>query len=85
LLAKNCGIKNGYKGLRQIIKDNDGRNLNFNAKDAVKFGIVDKIGTPIISSTIQYSLKLKESKKSDVTNLFNSVGRKKTATKRKKR
>lgn len=54
LLAENSGIKGGYRGLRKIIKDKDGRDLYLNAKEAVKFGIVDEVGTPMIAPQVLY-------------------------------
>ena len=50
LLAKNCGIKGGYDGLRKIIKERDGRDIYLNADDAVEFGIADAVGTPQVRS-----------------------------------
>jgi len=55
LLAKNCGIKDGYKGLRKIIKQHDGRELWMDAKRAKRFGIVDFVGTPVIEAQIVYA------------------------------
>jgi ATP-dependent Clp protease, protease subunit len=56
ILAKNCGIRNGYRGIRKIIKDSDGRELYFNAHEAVNFGIVDEIGIPDIKPMISYQI-----------------------------
>jgi len=50
LLAKNCNIKNGYRGLRALIKQRDGRDLFLSAEEAVKFGIVDYVGLPKINN-----------------------------------
>ena len=50
LLAKNCGIRGGYNALRKMIKALDGRDKYMNADEAVKFGIVDAIGMPTLSS-----------------------------------
>lgn len=47
LLAKNCGIEGGYQQLRKMIKDRDGK-IWLNSEEALKFGIVDKIGIPKI-------------------------------------
>lgn len=47
LLAKNCEIEGGYQQLRKMIKDRDGK-IWLNAEEALKFGIVDKIGIPKI-------------------------------------
>jgi ATP-dependent Clp protease protease subunit len=54
LLADNCGIKDGYKGLRELIKAHDGRDINLSAKEALKFGIVDEVGTPSININVTY-------------------------------
>lgn len=56
LLAKNCGIRGGYEGLRKIIKQHDGRNLWMDAQEAIKFGIVDKIGLPEVQGSIFYEI-----------------------------
>jgi ATP-dependent Clp endopeptidase proteolytic subunit ClpP len=50
LLAKNCGIKGGYDGLRRIIKERDGREIWLDAKSSLEFGLVDKIGLPKVNS-----------------------------------
>lgn len=57
LLAKNCGIKDGYDGLRRIIKDRDGRDMYLDASSAVKFGIVDAVGTPKVSAITLYDVQ----------------------------
>jgi len=49
LLARNCGMKGGYNAFRKLIKSRDGRNIYLSAPEAVKFGIVDYIGTPTLS------------------------------------
>lgn len=56
LLAKNCGIKGGYKGLRKKIKSRDGRDWWMTAEEALKFGIVDEIGTPRIEPLIAFNI-----------------------------
>lgn len=58
LLANNCGIKNGYKGLRKLIKDKDGRDIWLDAQAAKVFGIVDYVGLPRIVKLTQYSSTL---------------------------
>jgi ATP-dependent Clp protease protease subunit len=58
LLAANCGIKNGYKGLRKLIKDRDGRDIWLDAKAAHAFGIVDYVGIPRIVKLTQYTSTL---------------------------
>lgn len=57
-LAKRCG--KSLDSLKQIIKDNDSRDLYLDAKEALKFGIIDAIGTPNIKPIIMYQI--------DVTN-----------------
>ena len=54
ILAENCNIKGGYKGLRKIIKDRDGRDINLDSKEALKFGIVDEVGSPGIAPQVIY-------------------------------
>lgn len=56
LLAKNCGIKGGFDGLRQRIKQRDGRDIWMSPKDALDFGIVDEIGTPLIIPYMAYEI-----------------------------
>ncbi len=55
LLANNCNIKNGYKGLRKIIKERDGRDIWLDADESLKFGIVDYVGLPKITKLTQYT------------------------------
>lgn len=55
LLAKNCGFKN-YEELRSVIKEQDGRERYIFGDDAIKFGIVDAIGTPKINSRIMFEV-----------------------------
>jgi ATP-dependent Clp protease protease subunit len=54
LLAKNCGMKGGYTSLRKFIKRQDGRNIYMSASEALKFGIVDYIGTPTLITLAMY-------------------------------
>lgn len=56
LLAKNCGLKGGYKALRKKIKDRDGRDWWMTAEEAINFGIVDDIGTPQIEPLIAFNV-----------------------------
>jgi len=58
LLAKNCGIKGGYEGLRKMIKDQDGRDHYMNAEEAVKFGICDAIGLPKVNRMKLYQIEV---------------------------
>jgi ATP-dependent Clp protease protease subunit len=57
LLAKNCGIKGGYKSIRKIFKEHDGREIYLDAKKAKKFGIVDEVGMPLIKPTLDYKIE----------------------------
>lgn len=56
LLAKNCGIKGGYKALRKLVKSQDGRDRYMDANESLKFGIVDAIGVPRLIQEVQYKL-----------------------------
>ena len=56
LLAKNCGIKGGYKTLRKLVKSQDGRDRYMDANESLKFGIVDAIGVPRLIQEVQYKL-----------------------------
>lgn len=58
LLAKNCNIKGGYKVLRSMIKERDGRDHYMNAEQAKSFGIIDEIGTPRLSKARMYQLDI---------------------------
>ncbi len=63
LLAKNCGIKGGYKALRKHIKSQDGRDNYMDADEALKFGIVDGIGMPKVTGDLTYKLIILPEKK----------------------
>lgn len=63
LLAKNCGIRGGYDALRKMIKNQDGRDNYMDAKAALKFGIVDAVGMPKVSSMKLYQVDVAEPKK----------------------
>ncbi len=56
LMAKNCGIKGGYEGLRRIVKDRDGREIWMDAKTSVAFGIADKVGLPTVNSVVLFEV-----------------------------
>lgn len=87
LLAKNCGFKN-YDELRSIIKDQDGRERYIFGDDAIKFGIVDAIGTPKINSRVMYEVAKQPIKGRFAARnkqaLINAPGKKKTSRKTKK-
>jgi len=55
LLAKNCGFKD-YEEIRELIKKQDGRDRYMDAPSALKFGIIDAIGTPKIVSNLMYEI-----------------------------
>lgn len=90
LLAKNCGFKN-YEELRSVLKNQDGRDLYLVGDEALKFGIVDAIGTPKINSRMMFEVskqpirapfanRNKQTIKSHKTN-----GKKKAAAKKAKK
>ena len=45
LMARNCGFKH-YDEFRALFKNLDGRDMYLVGEEAIKFGIVDVIGTP---------------------------------------
>lgn len=55
MLARDCGFKN-YLQFREVIKQQDGRDRYLTGEDAIKFGIVDAIGLPKISSKTMYEV-----------------------------
>lgn len=61
LLAKNCGLKN-YEELRKLIKAQDGTERYMDAHEAVKFGIVDEVGTPRVASSLSYEIRITPTK-----------------------
>jgi len=55
LLAENCGKT--YEELQALIKDTtSGKEIWMDAESAFKFGIVDHVGTPLITPVIQFAL-----------------------------
>jgi len=81
LLAENCSIPNGYKGLRQIVKERDGREIYLDAKGSLEFGIIDEVGTPEIVPFVQYQVGTKYHSKY----ILNDKRKPKKKTKRKER
>ena len=81
LLAKNCGFKN-YDELRQVIKEQDGRERYLFGNEAITFGIVDAIGTPNIGSRTIYEVTKKPVKSPFASRnkqtLLKTVSKKKT-------
>ena len=56
LLAKNCCIKDGYKGLQALIRDNSNQDIYLSAEEAKKFGIVDCIGLPDLAEALLFEI-----------------------------
>lgn len=88
LLAKNCGLKNGYSDLRKMIKEQDGRDKYLSAQEAKEFGIVDMVGLPKISVSTVYELSVTPPKEKSVrktgVQLKTKNDKEKTKTKSKK-
>lgn len=53
-LAKRCNKT--YKQIKDMMHAQDSRDINLTAKEALDFGIVDHIGTPIVKPIIMYSI-----------------------------
>lgn len=60
-LAKRC--KKDLRQLKQIIKDNESRDLFLDADECKKFGIVDFVGTPSIRPILLYHIDVAPEKK----------------------
>lgn len=54
-LAKRC--KKTYKEIKQIMHDQDSRDINLTPEKAKEFGIVDYIGMPMIKPLIMYTIE----------------------------
>lgn len=54
-LAKRCG--KSLSSLKQMIKDNDSRDLYLDAESCLKFGIVDAIGMPVLKRMLMYQIE----------------------------
>jgi ATP-dependent protease ClpP protease subunit len=64
LLAKNCNIREGYAGLRKLLKAKDGRDVYMNADQTVKFGLADKVGLPkLVDITFHEAVVIPEKKR----------------------
>lgn len=89
LLAKNCGVKGGYDGLRKIVKERDGREIWMDARTSLAFGIVDKVGLPNVNSVTLYEvgdIPLKSVKLTGVTrSTHKKTTRRKKTTRKTKR
>lgn len=55
LLSRNCGFES-YKELEKVLASK--RDIYMSAHQAVKFGIADHVGLPVIQKTVRYSLKV---------------------------
>jgi len=60
-LAKRCGKT--YKDIKQIMHNQDSRNIILTAKQSLDFGIIDYIGMPIIKPIIMYSIETMSERK----------------------
>ena len=90
LLARNCGFKD-YAEFRSVIKQQDGRERYLVGQEAVKFGIVDTIGLPKISSKVQFEVNKQPTKvpfatrqKQSITKGKKRLSKKKSAAKKPK-
>lgn len=54
-LAKRC--HKTYKEIKQMMHDQDSRDINLTPKQALEFGIVDYIGTPVIKPIVIYAIE----------------------------
>lgn len=81
LLANNCGIE--YQDLQDKIRSStSGKEIWMNGDDAFKFGIVDHVGTPLITPVIQFALNTMPDKER-LTDTEKGVKRKRSVTKKK--
>jgi ATP-dependent Clp protease, protease subunit len=55
LLSRNCGFES-FKDLEKVLASK--RDIYMSAHQAVKFGIADHVGLPMIQKTIRYNLKV---------------------------
>jgi len=89
LLARNCGFKN-YDEFRSVIKQQDGTDRYLVGQEAVKFGIVDTIGTPKVFGKVQYEVTKQPIKapfasrqKQSITTGKKTAGKRKSSPKKK--
>ena len=84
LLAKNCGFKS-YEDVRELIKKQDGRDRYMDAEAALKFGLIDAVGTPKVLASIMYEVILSPEKpamqKHNKTSIGAKPSKRKTKTK----
>lgn len=55
-LAKKCG-KSGFQDIKDIIRNQDGRDINLNPMQAKEFGLVDYVGSPVITAMCVYGIE----------------------------
>jgi ATP-dependent Clp protease protease subunit len=80
LLANNCG--KSYQEVQDAIRaTTSGKEIWMNGDDAFKFGIVDHIGTPLITPVIQFALNTVPEKQR-LTEEEKGVKKKRTTTKK---
>lgn len=82
-LAKRCGRT--YKEIKQMMHDQDSRDINLTAKKALEFGIIDYIGAPVITPMIMYTIETapeKKYEKSKSVSLEEALGLEKPAKKK---
>lgn len=49
ILARDCGIKGGARSLQKMFKEHKGHEIYMDASSALKFGLVDEVGIPLIN------------------------------------
>jgi len=55
-LGEKCGKKDGYEYIKNLIKEQDGRNIYLDPKQAKEFGLVDYVGSPYIQPVVLYQI-----------------------------
>lgn len=93
-LAKRCDKT--YKDIKQMMHDQDSRDINLTAKQALEFGIIDYIGMPIVKPLVMYTIEpapehdYEKSGTSPLEEVLSEIGlgsksKKKTTKKKKKK
>lgn len=84
LLAENCGIE--YSTLQQLIKDSEcSKEIWLDAKDALKFGIIDQVGSPSLRPVINWECHTRLVKNKNESNIKNNNSNKKKTKKKTKK
>lgn len=55
MFAKDCGIKNGHRGLKKLLSEH--RDLYLSADQAVELGVADEVGVPRLNRISQWVLE----------------------------